>query len=451
MIWLFNIILIVFFIFLDNDTSRELAGYFYFVQYISFIVSIYLRTSNSINILYLFTPTFISITYISFTFGLAAIYLNAELGFLQKFVIIYHNIYNFKFINAYFLFCNILLFYIFYINFRKIKVLLISNIKPRKLITFTTLVVSIIIFIIFSFIDLDAGLFGGQGSLSLVPKFISSIIIALFLSSSKTKFRYIYYILLIGIFLASNFESKREIFFLIIVILFIEFYYNSINIRFQIKTVATTLATGLLALSIIISASIARGYGDFKIDSPLDALALVPEYIKSDFFLDAIGENLELNYAYGNALNAADLYLIGETELLYGETFAKVLFVPLPRSIFDYKPRSIVEIYSPLINGGTGEIQPVIIYSELLWNFSILFFIPLFIIFWFSDRIYIKLIKVLKDNTIATLTIIRLFFIGTFLQFVRGSGIDLVVVYLLIGVPFAFLFETLNKLKYNGK
>ncbi|WP_315055206.1 hypothetical protein [Chryseobacterium indoltheticum] len=444
MVWLINFLILLVVAFFDDKTCREVMGYLYIIQYISFISYIYYATDKKINIKYFFTPTFLTLSYVSLTFGFAALYLNAELGFLTKFVTIYKNSPSFKLVNFYFLICNFILFFIYFKNFKKNKFLINKFQINRNLIKKNTFIVAFIVFFLFSFIQLDASIFGGNGDLSFVPKFLSCIVITFYLSAKRFKYRLLVYGLLLCVFLASNFDSKREIMFLLIAILYVEFLLNDLHINLSIKNILFFILGGSLFMSIIIVASIFRGYGSFKVNTIYDAFVLIPEYIKSDFFLDAIGENLELNYSYGNALNAADLFLEGKTRLLYGETVAKALFVPLPKSIFEYKPRSIVEIYSPLINNGTGEIQPVVIYSEFLWNFSIIFFIPLYMFFWFSEKIYKDILFQVKKNRLSLLLLLELFYITTILQFVRGSGLDLFVVYIIICLPFAFLFKTVN-------
>ena len=231
----------------------------------------------------------------------------------------------------------------------------------------------------------------------------------------------------------------------------IENIYNPIIIKLNFKTSLKIIFSASIFLFFILASSIHRGYGDFNTKNILDAIKFIPDYAATDIFVDAAGENLELNFVYTNAINATDLFITGEQELLYGETFIKALFVPIPRSLFGYKPRALIKIYSPKVDiPGVKEVtSPVVVYVEFFWNFGLLFFVFLFIMIYYMDKIHFYAIRRIKEKGLSFYTLLIVFWYTINIQFIRGSGLDLLFLYIIVGIPFAYVLIKFNKLKLN--
>lgn len=427
---------------MDDDFVYNSMGYIYLMQYAFMFLKIYKKFDK--NILIFFSPSFLTLSYICLTFGFGALYLSGYHGRIYSFVEIYYKIANFRGVNIFFLICNFIVFQIYIYNLKVNKY--IFNVKPQKeILNLPIVIVSLILIILFSFIDFDLSFLGGTGSASIVPKFISSIALCLFLSSRKISFRFLVYVVILATFLITNFQSKREIIFLMVSIIFIELLYNPIKISFSMKNVIFGIFGIFIFFNIIVVSSIMRGYGSYEVENASDAIYKVPEYIQSEFFVDLIGENFEINYSYGNALNATDIIIETNQDILYGETFLKALFLVIPRSVVE-KPRSMIQIYSPMINQGSDEVQPVIIYTELLWNFGYFFFIPLIIIFALFEKMYYSMIKRLQRREMSIILFLFIYCYSIFMQFVRGSGLDLLFLYLLLSLPFILLLNLVKKI-----
>src|SRR5690606_15480936 len=136
-----------------------------------------------------------------------------------------------------------------------------------------------------------------------------------------------------------------------------------------------------------------------------------------------------INYVHSN-----------QVELTYGSTFLKFFFLPLPRSIFPYKPDSMIDIYTKKFMPefrAEGGSYPIIIYSEVFWNFHILGLFFLYFIFRVLNNFYIKLIENVNRNVINVKTIFLLFMYVTLIQFVRGSGLEIWLLYGILTIPMA--------------
>ena len=167
---------------------------------------------------------------------------------------------------------------------------------------------------------------------------------------------------------------------------------------------------------------------------------MVPTYIQEDFFQDALVTNLELNACFSNTSISIDLALEDKLPYQMGKTFLKILFLPFPRDVLTFKPKSFVDSYTtsfmPNFRKRGGSAPPSII-GETYVNFHIFF--PLFIVLIFTlwDYITIKKLIVRKKPHFSNLIIIML--LTTSIQFTRGAGIEMYALYVLLSTPFIIM------------
>ncbi|CAA7193895.1 hypothetical protein [Chryseobacterium potabilaquae] len=442
-----NLLILIIVFILRDEELRNVMGFIYLFQYGWFIYLTNKTNKYKVLTQYL-KPSFLIVTYVCINCGIGSFTLDGEYGILKHMIRIFNTAENFNLANAYLLFCNYIVYEVgnyFTYKYRKFN---FEKSYEKLKIKKSVLVLAILVFLIFSFIEFDLSFVGGVGSFSYLPKVVSFIFILIYLSSNKVNFRIIYYFISLIVFALVSYESKREIIFILVIVVFIENVYNPIKFSINLKSILLgTFAFSVFFFFIIVS-SINRGYGSYDTNNIIDAVKYIPDYVSSDLFKDAVAENFEVNAVYGNALNAADLYMSDKQETLYGETFLKALFVPIPRQVFDYKPDSMIQLYSPLVYTGKDFYItfPVLVYSELLWNFGIFFFIGLILIVYVLEKIfysnYFNLNKKLSLKLILGLVVYTIF-----LQFVRGSGLDILVTYVIISIPFISLFITVNRLK----
>lgn len=432
---------------LESSTLRSVVGYLYLGQYLSFIL-----LTNKANVQKKLTPylkpSFLIVTYICLYFGLGSLYLNAGHGLFREMVFIYESATNFALINVFFLLCNEIVFEIGKRVQKKYNNQVVNRRILSSRINIVTVCLSVVTFILFSAVELDFAFLGGQGSFSYIPKLVSAIFLLLYLSFNRIRLRYIYYLILLLAFAYTSFESKREIIFVFILIVYIENLYNQISFKINLKSFLIGFAGVSVFTFFILISSINRGYGGYNPNNIFDAIEYVPDYVSSDIFLDALGDNFELNVVYGNALNSADIYLSGKQETLYGESFFKAIFAPIPRTVFDYKPRSMIQIYSPMVNDGhsVDVSYPVIIYSELLWNFGLFSLLGLVFLIYIIEISYQEGLRKIKNNILNNSTVLGLTFYAIFMQFIRGSGLDLLLIYLCLAFLFIAVIMFINRI-----
>lgn len=174
----------------------------------------------------------------------------------------------------------------------------------------------------------------------------------------------------------------------------------------------------------------------------MEAVQYIPDYLQSDFATDALINNFELNTVYGNGSNALDYVYSEKVDLLYGSTFMKFLFIPLPRSVFPDKPKSMIDIYTTIYTPTfrkEGGSLPVILYSEAFWNFHLFGLLFLYLLYRFFDNMYRKMCLNLTNGNITILSIFLIYLYITFIQVVRGSGFDIWILYPILSIPICYL------------
>ena len=215
---------------------------------------------------------------------------------------------------------------------------------------------------------MDLALLGGGSNYAYAIKLGVAIIICLSIRHLTVWWKRIFLYLIIVIpFLVANYESKREIIFVLLIFFLMELSKRKPNLNLSFKNIIFGLALGLIFSGLILTASILRGYGGYKIENPLSAIKYLPDYINSDFIYKGLAINFELSTTYGNSSNAIDYIYKKEVDYLYGSTFFKVFFLPIPRRVFPNKPESMVNIYTKKFAPEyykIGSTRPIVIYSE---------------------------------------------------------------------------------------
>lgn len=440
---------LVFLCFVLEDTTIRAYGFiFYFVQ-LFYATYILLKFEN--NYKYFFSPSFITILYISVTFGLGHLVVANDIGYDKTYYTRFLNYESISFITAYFLLCNIIVFLT--IPFKKLSSTSLiykeSKIEKKsfKIILFFGLLIT------FSLIGVDLSFIGGSGDFSYSIKLVLVIFLVFFCRPYNIKIRFLLYSLILFLIVLRHFESKREIFFILILFIFHEAIIHRITIKFVFKQLIVFFLAIMIGFYIVVLSSIARGYGQFDSENVIDSAKFVTEYLKSETIYDALAANFELSYSYGNSSNAMNYVFSGQEDLLFGSTFLKIFFIPIPRNIFPSKPRSMLDIYasivSPEYRSAEGGSFPIVVYSELFWNFHLFSFPLLFLLFRYFNQKYIYILKKIMRNE---LTIKSLFYISlyvTLIQFVRGSGIELWLIYALVAIPMTWFLTLINKISYN--
>ena len=248
--------------------------------------------------------------------------------------------------------------------------------------------------------------------------------------------RYLIYLAYLTLLVATDFDNKREIVMAMFLIVFLESSHRNLPLRFNLGGLAALAGLASTFLILVLTASILRGYGDFQVQSAADAFSLIPAYVGSGVFLDGVIDNLELNYFYGCTIASMDLVLDGQIPLQFGDSLLKVLYLPIPRDLFPHKPESALQIftqtYAPDWWASDGSL-PVMFASDMFINFHVAGLFACGIVWIAVNSAYVQFYR----SRHASFEFYSCaFLVTTVLQFARGSGIELYVLYFLAAVPF---------------
>ncbi|TGE75715.1 hypothetical protein C7Y70_20515 [Pseudoalteromonas sp. KS88] len=282
---------------------------------------------------------------------------------------------------------------------------------------------------------------------SIIPKTLAALCLVYYLAANKIKYRFVIYLFIIAFLSLSAVESKREAIFLIFPIIFLESLYSRFIIN--AKNVFIALIGFSVILSLIIIMSIARGYGNFEnSDSFLTAAPYFFQYINSPIFLSSLFNNIEATSVYYNALQSMEYVFSDPSLMSFGSTIGKVIFIFIPREVWEAKPSSIIDLYTNYHDPGyraIGGSDPINIYAEFFWNFHFFGLVAVFIFFVLMYKLYFYSIKNIIEGK--ELNILWLLFVYmNFITYVRGSGLDMYVVFISFAIFYNYTAYYIYKL-----
>jgi len=400
-------------------------------------MSIQIFGLKKINYIYLLSPSFLILTYISLSLFLGQYVVIRQIDFHTTYYDLFVHYSSVKLITIYFLLSGLVVFLSIPVKQENLE--LIKFQSNKKGLSQGKILLLLGVIFLLSFASFSLRVIGGGDNFIYPVKLGLAIIIVFHTYLLKNRFKYFVYIVLIALFVSLHYESKREIIFLFFLIAFFEILKRSKQLKFRLKEIFIGVFITSCLVYLIVVSSIMRGYGGFNVSSPLDASYHVVEYLQSDYVGKALAINFEISTVYGNSSNAVDYIVKDEVDYLYGSTFLKFLFLPIPRSLFPEKPQSMVNIYTkqfaPDLHA-IGSTRPIIIYSEVLWNFSIFGLMFLYFMINFFNRVYLKMIYQIGKRDLKVMTVFYIFMYITIIQFIRGAGFELWLLYALVQLPF---------------
>ncbi len=427
--------------FLDNKTAFDYEFYNYCIlQIILFALAISLKEKGFRFIL---SPSVIAISYINLNFMFGSYLFSNDLVF-TKLLPDYKNWNFFSLRIGYFNLINliILLCYFIKIDFKS-KKYLIADLKKinYKIIFFVT----ILFFIISLFFEYE---------FSIVAKSLLAICIFIIvyerINFKKRIFIYLFVILLFSLF---STESKREAIFLLLPIILLET--SRLKFKFSFKKTFYSFIGFSFVIYLILVMSILRGYGGFKSTNFLDASKNVVNYIKMEAFIPSIANNLEISSTYLHSNNVIEYINKDKMSLLYGETMIKPFFIFIPRSAYKDKPKSAIDHYTSTFDSAfreKGGSYPVSVQSEFYLNFgwfAIILIIPFMLLY---NVVYKNIFKLIKNRNILNYAYL-LYTYELYLVLVRGSGLDIFLVYFFILITlflfYKIILRTISQIKFS--
>lgn len=283
---------------------------------------------------------------------------------------------------------------------------------------------------------------GGSGSFSSTFFMFAAVHIAYVTKLSGRRYRAGIYVLLAFPLAAFFYCDRRLLFYFAFILCFIEVFEKR---PYKIKPggIALVAAIAISLATTNIAMSIHRGVGEFGSKSMTDAFTYVDDYLVSDWAQTMLLHNFEGPATIFHSYNAVN-YMIQSGDYRCGLTFAKVFFLPIPRSDFPNKPRSMVDEYTSILFpdcryvGGSWVPN---FYAEAFWNFGfaggLLF---LFVVFHWFDAMYHKWMMRLRSAA----RVDNVFFLSSLalLPFLfRGSGFDLYGLFVIIFYSMASVYR----------
>jgi hypothetical protein len=422
--------------FLGNDLNREYGHSILLIHYIFIILIFFPRTKDKTALL--FSPSFLTVTYITLSLILGSWVFSKGYVISSIYLQEYDKWGNIHYIYPFFMVCNLTAMYS--IRFMKEKYTYKQDTTNNYKIFLMFSVFILLITLLFR--NQVMILFGGY--IGQIQTFLF-LLIAYILNVKNIKYRFIFYFIIIIYFSVISPFGKRAAAQFFISLSFIEVirFYN-IKYNFK-KLVVSIVITALFFLSIIYM-SILRGYGGFLITNHFQPFTYIQEYVSNENFGKYIAENLELNTTFFHSIQSINYVLNDFNNLTFGSTIIKGLFIVTPRSIFEKKPDSMIKKYTSKFDKyfyARGGSYPICIYSESFWNFHYLGIFFIFILFYISNKIYYKMVE--SFRSFYGLKFLGVFYMyHYFLVYIRGSGLDIYLIYMIIGFAMNAVFKFFN-------
>jgi hypothetical protein len=429
----------------DSNFLRHYAALFFLIELLAVI---YVGKQYDFKSIYFFSPSFIIAFYVTvnFALGFYAMDHNYSIAAYQARTLEFRKIRSMPLGVSYTMICVWLSVILFNLRLKikpAEKQAQRAAVKPQKSWGLYKTILSLVIIIALSQVKIGMDFIGGNGNFSVIPKTIVAIILFYELSGRKVRYRWLIYLITFGIFVLTNYNSKREAFFLIITILFLESLNGNFSIKdFSLRHVLVSLSlSGVLIVSLIVM-TIARGYGGYQLHSAFDAIKYVPDMIQDENFIGFIFTTSEAPTTCYHSLKAIDMIDRNPDYMTYGSTLAKVLFIPIPKALFGFKPLSMTSIFTRLEAPAlyrVGGSLPVNVYAEMFWNFNILGIPVAGLLLMMLNYLYKKLYYLCMLGKRNALVFTLLFAYTFLIGFFRGYGLDLYMAYVLIAIPFSYL------------
>lgn len=448
-----NIILIsTLFFYGETKEFMEDMWIFYATHYVTLFVYIILFLKKECRNIYMaFSPILFSFLYLGISFTLGSIFIPFNYGWSKE---VYNNfilVDNLNYFTMYFFIVDLLLLY-YWTKTVRAKAKLIPQRKEVKWMPYNPA-------LYFSFVALFLALnyvsFFQNILLGFVYPFkvVSIIYIVLLSFNFSPRLRLLVYFLITVVIFSFHFHSKREIILVVFIFLFLEAVYNQFKIKFKFKFVLLLTLIGFIGAYLILAASIMRGYGGYRFESKLDAFLTVPEYIGQPYFKDAFVENFEVNTVLGNTMICMGFVETGKLPLQYGGTYLKILFTPIPRSIWKNKPEGMILKYTYTLKEEyrkEGQSLPVVHYAEGFANFYWFGVIIVVAILLAFDRLFWYIVTLKDMHILNGKLIFSIYLMCILFQYIRGSGFDLFSLYAISPLPLILFINILPRKKIEN-
>jgi len=300
---------------------------------------------------------------------------------------------------------------------------IIKNISNLSLKNKVSIPLFCLPFLFFSYY-LDTPFYSGYISHYFVLYFVISLIVIF-----RKKSYFIFSVLIsVLIMIFTFYGDRREIIYFLYasLIVYVLFFYE-----FKLS-IPKSLLLFFATLILVLSTTIFRVLFDaesFYTNKFNDFYLIFISYFDIELFTYFIVVNFDIANFYVHGLNSINAVLNDFSLVTFGSTLLKGLLIFLPRSYFPFKPDSMLTLYTTYVDPlhrDLGNSYPVNFIAELFWNFHIFSLVVIFFLGYLIHRITIMFLFKFKSNIDKSL-IFRLSFIGPFLSYIRGAGVEYII------------------------
>lgn len=261
------------------------------------------------------------------------------------------------------------------------------------------------------------------------------------------KYKWFFSALAIGILAAMSPQSKREAIFAIPAMILITLAYYP-RTKFTINKLLVAIASVVLIGLLILAMSILRGYGGFNASGFVEAIKLVPQYLSMTNSLGFMFNNFEVSSLFLHLHQCVSSILEMPGDMAFGETYIRVLLVWPIGDLMGYKPASIIDQYTATFfpsfrdEGGSFVVTS---FGEAAWNFGWFAPVALLLIYFALDKLFAWSVRSIRmHGAFGTIFALNLFQYS--LYYSRGSGLDIMVIYLLFSAGCGLLIALALKM-----
>jgi hypothetical protein len=403
-----------------QDFLKSHAHMIYLTHYCLFLPFLF---NSRDRCAFLFSPSFLIVSYVCLSFVIGSFAFANGYVMSPKDLADFRRWEHYNFATFYFMMCNMCAVFAYFLARRgwlaSGSQAVQSSLRPY----IPQLVLGGILLATFSLVGMGLSMFGGSGNFSIVPQTFGFLVITIALARARWRYRFLVYIGLLLPFAAANYLNRRVVLVLVLCLAFIEAT-GLQDLRLSLRRVALCLGLFALAAFLLVTMTIARGLAGFK-GSYWETFRKIDSFVTLDNVTTYSLKTTEGPTTFFHSNNGIHYILKDPSLLCYGSTLAKVLFIPVPRSILPTKPQSMVDIYTTQWDPAwrrLGCSVGINVYAEYFWNFQVLGMFCIIPIFYYLNRLFFFLLDRLRSGT-AWPSIYLCVGYSSLLMYGRGHGL----------------------------
>jgi hypothetical protein len=403
-----------------QDTLKSHVHCFYLAHYCLFLPLFFVSDDRC---RFFFSPSFLIVTYVSlssviggYAFAKGYVLFPEELRAYQRWP-------HVDLTTAYFMVCSLLAVAAYFLANGRGPRRRVLRLGGSLCLYGPQLAIGVILLAVFSILSVGLAFLGGNGDFSVGPRTFGFLVIAIVLAKTRWRYRHVVYVGLLLLFAATEYGNRRFALLLGVSVVFMEAAHLR-DLRLSFRRLLTCAVVLALAVILQMSMTVARGLEGFE-GSYWQTFHHLDSFVKLD---NAVAYSLKTTegptlFWHGN--NGLHYVLDDSSLLCYGSTLAKVLFVPVPRSVWPNKPQSMVHHYTSRWNpsfrrkGGSTGIN---VYAEYFWNFHFFGVLCVLPIFYLLNRVFFFYLRRLRAGTIWPFVYVAVGY-NSLLTYGRGHGL----------------------------